>query len=65
METLVSQVPETAAVVQLKSNGEPDLSAPRTVPADDVAIGSHTLVKAGQQVVLQYCETEPLWQSME
>lgn len=50
METLVSQVPETAAVVQLKGSGEPDLSSPQTVPADKVAIGSHTLVMAGQQV---------------
>ena len=50
METLVSQVPETASVVQLKNNGEPDLSAPSTVPADQVAIGSHTLIMAGEQV---------------
>ena len=50
MEILVSQVPETASVVQLKANGEPDLSAPGTLPADQVAIGSHTLIMAGQQV---------------
>ncbi len=50
METLVSQVPETAAVVQLKSDGQPDLSNPETLRADSVAIGSYTLVMAGQQV---------------
>lgn len=49
LETLVSQVPETAILIELTPSGEPELSASKTVKVDEVPIGSHVLVMAGQQ----------------
>ena len=52
LESLVRQVPETATLVELSLSGQPDIQAARKAPVDTVAIGSNTLVMAGEQVRL-------------
>jgi heavy metal translocating P-type ATPase len=52
LKALWGTVPTTADVVTLNSDGVPDISSIREVPAADVEIGTTIFVKAGQQVPL-------------
>ena len=50
LRELWATVPGEAQVIDLNSDGSPDLASERQVPARDVAVGTNVFVKAGQQV---------------
>lgn len=50
MESLVSRVPNTVTLVELDSNGAPQISAAQESPVSEVEVNSNALVMPGQQV---------------
>jgi hypothetical protein len=50
LQTLFDSIPDTATLVELGTDGEPDMDKQRQLPAADVALEQTMLVKPGEQV---------------
>jgi len=58
LRSLFDSIPESATLVELGKDGEPNMDSQRQVKASDVRIGSTMLVKPGEQVRLAYLSFE-------
>lgn len=52
LQALFDATPENAVLVELNSEGSPDMSHLQTAKARDVAVGSNMLIRPGEQVIL-------------
>lgn len=50
LQTLFDSIPDSATLVELGADGEPDMDKQRQLPAADVALEQTMLVKPGEQV---------------
>jgi cation transport ATPase len=50
LQTLFDSIPDSATLVELGADGEPDMDKQRQLPAADVALQQTMLVKPGEQV---------------
>lgn len=50
LKSLFDGIPETAVLVKMLPSGTPDLSNTTPVDAESVPIGSHILIRPGEQV---------------
>lgn len=52
LQSLFDATPEHAVLAELQSDGSPDMAQLTKAKARDVAVGSHMLIRPGEQVLL-------------